>query len=132
WAEPSPVGADSPCLGEGLTDAMQGALSTAGWTPADVKRVYADLNGEEYRAHEWVLARCRTLSEVEVIHPADCIGDVGAASAPLLIGLASLTMHRGRAGVQKALVFCSSDFGTRGCACLASPTPPSNGPATWN
>jgi len=114
-----PVGRDEPCLGEGLTSAVVAALEDAAWRPKDVKSVYCDLNGEEYRAHEWMLAMCRTLPDVSVIHPADCIGDVGAASLPLFIGMAGMALRRGYAGTEKALAWASSDFGARGAVCIA-------------
>ncbi|MDY6994024.1 MAG: hypothetical protein SVR94_15665, partial [Pseudomonadota bacterium] len=76
---------DEPCLGAGLTTAIYAGLEQAGWSKEEVTQVYCDLNGEVYRAHEWMLALCRTLDDPQVTHPADCIGDVGAASAPLLI-----------------------------------------------
>jgi 3-oxoacyl-[acyl-carrier-protein] synthase-1 len=117
--ESAPVGSESPCLGEGLTNAIYAALEAARWQKDDVERVYCDLNGEVYRAHEWMLALCRTLSDQEVTHPAECIGDVGAAFSPLLIGMAAIALDRGYTKRDKILVFCSSDFGNRGSACVA-------------
>ena len=54
--EPVPVASDEPCFGEGLTTAIQRALQTSGWDGDELERVYCDLNGEEYRVHEWMLA----------------------------------------------------------------------------
>jgi 3-oxoacyl-[acyl-carrier-protein] synthase-1 len=110
---------DEPCLGEGLTTAIYTGLEQSGWSKEEVTQVYCDMNGEVYRAHEWMLALCRTLDDPQVTHPADCIGDVGAASAPLLIGMASVALNRGYAKADKIFTFCSSDFGTRGSVCLA-------------
>jgi 3-oxoacyl-[acyl-carrier-protein] synthase-1 len=117
--EPAPDGSDQPCLGTGLTHAVAEALEMAGWRKHDVVRVHADLNGEEYRAHEWMLMQCRALAGPTVVHPADCIGDVGAASAPLLIAMAAVALEKGYAGTSGVLVCCSSDFGARGCACVS-------------
>jgi 3-oxoacyl-[acyl-carrier-protein] synthase-1 len=116
--EPAPVGSDAPCLGDGLTAAIQGAMDRARWTPDDVGQVYCDLNGESYRAHEWMLALCRCLADPDVVHPADCIADVGAAFGPLLLCLAATAMQRGYARGPRAIAFCSSDAGLRGCACV--------------
>ena len=121
--EPAPVGSDAPCLGEGLTTAIYGAVDMAQWHKDDVTQVYADLNGEIYRTHEWMLASCRTLSGPEMTHPADCLGDIGAAFSPLLIGMAAIALDRGYARSKRILVFCSSDSGLRGCACIAGSTP---------
>ncbi len=119
--EPVPVASDDPCLGGGLTTAIREALRDAGRAGADVQRVYCDLNGEVYRAHEWMLAQCRTLDGPEVVHPADCVGDVGAASVPLLIAAAAAAWRRGHARWDRVLVFGSSDFGLRGAVCLSRP-----------
>jgi 3-oxoacyl-[acyl-carrier-protein] synthase-1 len=120
WAqEPVPVGSQDPCLGEGLTSAIARSRENAGWNAEEIGAVYCDLNGEIYRAHEWMLALCRTLAHPYVVHPADCIGDVGSASVPLLIGMAGVALHRGYAKSDRILVFCSSDFGSRGSVCLS-------------
>jgi 3-oxoacyl-[acyl-carrier-protein] synthase I len=120
--EQVPVGSEYPCLGEGLTTAISAALELAGWASGDVGKVYCDLNGEVYRAHEWMLALCRTLTNPKIVHPADCIGDIGAAFAPLLIGMAAVALDRGYARTDRALVFCSSECGNRGSVCLSRPS----------
>jgi 3-oxoacyl-[acyl-carrier-protein] synthase-1 len=117
--ENAPVGSDEPCLGKGLTNAIFGALEIASWSPTTVGQVYCDLNGEGYRAHEWMLSLCRTLSDPFITHPADCIGDIGAAFCPLLVAWAAIAFERGYAQSDKALIFCSSDGGLRGSICLA-------------
>lgn len=117
--ENAPTGSDEPCLGEGLTNAIFGALEAADWSPETVGQVYCDLNGEVYRAHEWMLSLCRTLSDPFITHPADCIGDIGAAFCPLLISWAVIAFKRGYSTGDKALIFCSSDAGLRGAICLA-------------
>jgi 3-oxoacyl-[acyl-carrier-protein] synthase-1 len=63
--EPVPVGVDAPCLGDGLTRAIADALSGAGWQDATHLATYCDMNGEEYRAHEWMLgcSRCAGRSD---------------------------------------------------------------------
>jgi 3-oxoacyl-[acyl-carrier-protein] synthase-1 len=116
--ETAVIGSDSPCLAEGLTGAIQAALDRAGWTAADVGQVYCDLNGEAYRAHEWMLALCRCLDNPHVAHPADCVADVGAAFGPLLLCQAAMALRRGYARGDRAIAFCSSDGGLRACVCL--------------
>ncbi len=117
--EPTPLWEqDAPRLGEGLTDALSGALEAARWDGASVRRVYIDLNGEPCRSHEWMLAATRVLDAPEVVHPADCIGDVGAATVPLLLGMAAMALHRGYARSPRLLVSCASDAGMRGGICV--------------
>jgi 3-oxoacyl-[acyl-carrier-protein] synthase-1 len=116
--EPVPVSHDAPCLAEGLTSAVQSALANAGWHEKDVAHVYSDLNGEEYKAHEWMLVRCRALEDPTVTHPADGIGDVGAAALPLLIGVGAVAFSRRHAEFDRALALASSDFGLRGVVAI--------------
>ncbi|QSQ14999.1 hypothetical protein [Myxococcus landrumensis] len=119
-AESILTGQNAPLMGEGLTRAIGLALEDADWSGASVLQVNTDLNGEVYRAHEWMLALVRTLNSPHVVHPADCIGDVGAAFAPLLVGMAATAFQRGYARGQRLLVSCSSDSGLRG-ACAVAP-----------
>jgi 3-oxoacyl-[acyl-carrier-protein] synthase-1 len=124
--EDVPIGNPNPCLGAGLTTAVRDCLKDAGWDGETVGRVYCDLNGEEYRAHEWMLTLSRIAVKSRPTHPADCIGDVGASFSPLLIGSAAIALRRGYANTDKILVFCSSESGMRGAACL-SPLPEGRG-----
>lgn len=111
----------SVCLGKGLTAAFEGAF---GSLPEGVvvTDVYCDMNGEPYRADEYGFTvtrlRERFVSASDFIAPADCWGDVGAASAPLALMLASIAMQKGYAAGPLALVWGSSDAGERGAAVL--------------
>lgn len=117
--EPAPLWEqDAPRLSQGLTEALSGALEAARWDGASVRRVYIDLNGEPCRSHEWMLAATRVLDAPEVVHPADCIGDVGAATVPLLLGMAAMALHRDYARSPRLLVSCASDAGLRGGICV--------------
>lgn len=119
--EDFPIGNPQPCLATALTYVINAGLKTAGWSGEMIHRVYCDLNGEEYRAHEWMLALSRTAVQSRPTHPADCIGDVGASFSPLLMGAAAIAFRRGYAKTDKVLVFCSSVSGLRGAICLFSP-----------
>lgn len=119
--EEFPIGSSQPCLGAGLTSVIDACLHAAGWSGGIVGRVYCDLNGEEYRSHEWTLALSRTGVQTRPTHPADCIGDVGASFSPLLMGAAAIALRRGYARTDKVLVFCSSVSGMRGAVCLSPP-----------
>lgn len=113
------IGAESVCLGRGLTDAVRTALEAL----RDGERltdVYCDMNGEPYRADEYAFLVTRTRerfgSASDFIAPADCWGDVGAASAPLLIALACIAGEKRYAKGPVALVWASSVKGERGAA----------------
>lgn len=107
-----------PRLAQGLTRALDDAVRMAGWGEYPSTDVYIDLNGEPVRTHEWMLASTRVLTVSETVHPADCIGDVGAAAAPLLLGMAATALHRKYARTTRAVVCTSSDSGARGVVCL--------------
>jgi len=109
-----------PSRGEGATRAIGAALAAA----ADAGRiagVYTDQNGERSRDLEWGLVETRVLSALP--HgwrrhvPSSIVGDLGAASAPLLLVLAALAVRDGRGA---ALVCAASDEGERAAAVLAA------------
>ncbi len=112
---------ESVCIGEGLTAAMRGALSGL---PEDERLtdVYCDLNGEPYRADEFAFAALRTrerfVAASDCVAPADCWGDVGAASAVLLVMLACIAGLKGYANGASALVWASSVTGERGAVVI--------------
>ena len=110
------------CIGEGLTTAFRDAL-TALPQDARVTDVYCDMNGEPYRADEFGFAALRTKeffeSASDFIAPADCWGDVAAASASLSLVLATLAAQKSYANGSFAFLWGSSETGERGAALLA-------------
>ena len=112
---------ETVCIGEGLTAAFRQALQVL---PAGEKitDVYCDMNGEPYRADEYGFACLRTKeyfeSASDFIAPADCWGDVSAASAPLYIALALIAGSKHYANGATACIWASSEGGHRGAAVL--------------
>ncbi len=102
------LGTKTVCIGEGLTQAFRGALSESD----KVHHSYCDLNGETYRADEFGFAVCRNREGFgnagSFTAAAECWGDVGAASAPLQITLATSAWSRGYANGPTALCWSSS------------------------
>jgi 3-oxoacyl-[acyl-carrier-protein] synthase-1 len=81
-----------------------------------------DQNGEAYRADELAFMLVR-LSErftdgSDFEAPADCWGDVGAASGPLFVVLAAAAAERGYARGPHYVLWTSSESGERGAALL--------------
>jgi 3-oxoacyl-[acyl-carrier-protein] synthase-1 len=116
--------ADAPALAAGLTDALQQALDKAQLQPRDVEVVLCDLNGEPYRANDWCFARNRVLGragDLSVWHPADCLGDVGAASGGILAALAGVGLVRGYWRCPRLLLWAASDSGQRAALFLGQP-----------
>lgn len=107
------------CLGRGLTRAVRHSLAAipAG---ATVDATICDQNGEAYRADEcgFMLARTseRFVAPTEFAAPADCWGDVGAASGPLFMLLAASAARQGYAKGRRTLLWASSEGGARSAA----------------
>ena len=93
--EKATVESEEPLRADGMVQAFKSALSDAGKTMADVDYRITDSNGEQYWFKEAALALTRTLRvrkvEFDIWHPADCIGEVGAAIGPcaFAVGLAA-------------------------------------------
>jgi 3-oxoacyl-[acyl-carrier-protein] synthase-1 len=58
------------------------------------------------------------MSASDFVAPADCWGDVSAASAPLCLALSVIASSKGYANGQYALLWTSSESGERGAALL--------------
>ncbi|MCX4244766.1 hypothetical protein, partial [Paraliomyxa miuraensis] len=79
-------GSETGSLGEGMTAAVFGAISGLRLPTEAVDTVYCDINGERYRSEEWGFVALRasaTFRAPEYEAPADCWGDMGAASGAL-------------------------------------------------
>jgi 3-oxoacyl-[acyl-carrier-protein] synthase-1 len=110
------------CTGDGLSTAWRRALAGLAGTGQRVARIWCDLNSEPYRADEIAFSVLRTREhlgdEVDIITPADCWGDVGAAIGPLLLITAGYAAAKGYAPDPLSLVSASSEGGSRGALLL--------------
>lgn len=110
------INTDSVCLGEGLSEAVKSALEVL---PSSIKVDYTicDMNGEPYRADEFGYTIVRTgerfIDPTDFMTPADCWGDVGAASGPLSVVYAIVAGLKGYSRGPYTLIFTSSDSGER-------------------
>ncbi len=108
------------CLGKGLSRAFGSVLEA--WPGEQVTDVYCDMNGEPYRADEYGFTVTRTRQRFraasDFIAPADCWGDVGAASGPLAVVLATIAQLKMYSRGPLGLVWGSSDGGERAAALL--------------
>ena len=123
--EPETLYSDQVSTGQGLADALNGALQSP-TTQHFLESVYCDLNGESYSAFEWGLMLARlgpTLEHIKkLIHPAENCGDVGAASGGLLLACASKAFQHGHPIGHEALLWTASDTGKRSAISLAAPS----------
>lgn len=119
--EPKRIKTETVCIGEGLTQAFRSALQSL---PAGVKisDVYCDMNGEPYRGDEYGFTCLRTneyfVSASDFIAPADCWGDVCAASTLLYLQLATIAGIKSYANGHLALLWASSEAGDRAAAVI--------------
>ena len=120
--EPISIWSADPSPSTGLTDAIRGTFAQVGDVWHDTKLVVCDLNGETYRSKEYGTVAARVLSVIPnsyaLWHPADCIGDTGAASFVVSMCVAARALGRGYAKSNRALIFGSSDDGLRGAVSL--------------
>lgn len=117
-------GSAAVCTGQGLSSAFRKALDSLE-PDVQIDQTICDMTGEAYRADEFGFAVLRTAKrftpEADFITPADCWGNVGAASAPLFMILAAAAAQRRYAAGPHTLLFASSDAGQRGAAVLRAP-----------
>jgi 3-oxoacyl-[acyl-carrier-protein] synthase I len=123
--EPLPWYSGKATQGQGLTGALRNALTFPDAPDRRAAMTYCDMNGESWRADEWGYAYLRTATNhadpLDMRHPADCWGDVGAASGPLLAALALLELGR-REDSRPALVWTASGAGPWRAACTLAKT----------
>jgi len=113
---------DQPYRGDGLANAFDQFFQTNG-TNEPVKDVFTSMNAENHWAKEWGVAYMRNQAGFEPAHgfhhPAECLGDTGAASGVILINLAAIGI-KNRYFSSPSLVTCSSDYGERAAAGVLS------------
>jgi len=114
--EKNKIKTETVCIGEGLTQAVKNTLRAM---PKECRIDYSicDQNGEAYRADEFgfMLARLSEyfIDPSDFIAPADCWGDVGAASGPLYINLIACAAEKGYSRGPHTLLWTSSEGGER-------------------
>ena len=109
------------CLGEGLTATVKSAV--AGLRSGEtINDIICDINGERYRGEEWGFICLRLPQYFDAptayLSPADCWGDIGAASGPLFAMLACQAAASGYATGSRTLLWASSEGGLRAVAVL--------------
>jgi len=106
---------DTVCTGEGLVALFRALAGDPPTITAD--HLYCDMNGEPYRADEFGFATTRAAGMLRepaaFTTPADCWGDVGAASGPLLLLLAEAATRKRYAAGPVLAAFTSSESGER-------------------
>jgi len=113
------------CIGEGLSSAFSAITNGLRLPEQKIDTIYCDMNGERYRTEEFVFTALRQQSAFanvhDTTHPADCWGDVGAASGPLFACLAVASSQRSYIKGPRSLMWTSSEGGQRSAALLHFP-----------
>jgi len=123
--EACPIRTKTICIGRGLSEAIKQATAPLSLPDELVDESICDLNGEPYRSEEFALTVLRTqkafVDFTRFVTPADCWGDVGAASGPLFANLAVMAGLRGYAKGLRTMIWASSEKGDRAAAVIVSP-----------
>jgi 3-oxoacyl-[acyl-carrier-protein] synthase I len=111
-----------PALGEGLAQALDKLRSAPAVPNIPVSSTFAGFNGESFEAKLWGVARLRHTDfftpGMVLQHPADCVGDMGAATGAILAAVASFALAEcQREG--PSLIWAASDHELRGCSLLS-------------
>lgn len=112
--EPGHHYSEAPYKGEGLDASWKQVLTNRQGHP--VNTLFSSMNGEHFWAKELGVSVSRNSQQLDPemahVHPADCLGDIGAATAPVLIALALKGMQQ-KYYRPPGLVSCASDTGPR-------------------
>jgi 3-oxoacyl-[acyl-carrier-protein] synthase-1 len=122
--DPPPMPAAAP-LGRALAEAVRTVLATFSERDRFAGDLYLDLNGEDWRAAAWghaqvQLARAIDFDRCRTFLPAESLGETGAASAAIGVGLALFGFQQDAASA--ALVISASEDGSVAAIRLASST----------
>jgi 3-oxoacyl-[acyl-carrier-protein] synthase-1 len=115
--EKAHIDSGEPLRGDGLTSAMKAALAEAGCDLFDIDYRVSDLSGEQYYFKEASLALNRILrkrrEEFELWHPAECIGEAGAAAGFAGLAVIHAAHLKGYAPGPRSLLHLANDSGAR-------------------
>jgi 3-oxoacyl-[acyl-carrier-protein] synthase-1 len=113
---------EEPFRADGLTQAIKAALADAGCDLGDLDFRITDNSGEQYYFKEASLALTRTLrrrkEQFHIWHPADCVGEVGAAIGPAILAVLIAALRKGYAPGPNVLFHIGNDAGQRAALVL--------------
>ncbi|MBN7821641.1 beta-ketoacyl synthase N-terminal-like domain-containing protein [Bowmanella yangjiangensis] len=120
--EQATISAGLPVRADGLTQALNMAFEEAGSSMNDMDFRIVDVAGEQYWFKEAALALSRLLrvhkQGFPIWHPADCIGEVGAAIVPVCLAYLKVAFEKGFAAGSNIVHHASNDDGQRSVAIL--------------
>ena len=120
--EVAAIESGEPLRGDGLSHAIKASLDDAGRALHDMDFRITDNAGEHYYFKEAALALSRTLRQQKEVfdlwHPAECTGEIGAASGAAVIAAAQDACFKGYAPGANILSHWSNDAGQRAAVTL--------------
>ncbi len=125
--EPATIDSTEPFAARGLTQAVSQALSGAGLSMREIGFRMTDLSGEHYKFKEAAFVATRLDSGprdeiLELWHPIEFLGEIGAAILPCLLAWTAHAFREGYAVGSAALCHVGSDSGER-AALVLQPAP---------
>lgn len=109
------LNSDLPYKGQGLDKAFKQALIDH--QQQNISAIYSSMNGENFWAKELGVAQLRNKiafsEQVNVLHPAESFGDIGAATSSVLIALAASDLWQNKQA-KISLIYSSADNAKRG------------------
>lgn len=124
--EANRIRTETVCIGEGLSKAFEETLAALP-NESHVNHTICDMNGEPYRGDEYGFAILRSpgkfADDSDFDTPADCWGDVGAASGPLFAVLAAFAAKKRYSPGPFTFLWASSECGLRAAALLQATSP---------
>jgi len=111
--ERATINTEEPFRADGLVDAFRALRQDGGVSLNDADYRYTDCNGEQYGFKQDRLAITRMMRIIKArfdhLHPADSIGEIGAAVGPCVFGLALTAARKGYAPGRGVLCHFSND-----------------------
>ena len=122
--EQATIASEAPLRGDGLTAAINNGLADAGCQMHDLDFRITDNSGEQYYFKEASYALTRTMkvrkAEFDIWHPADCIGETGAAIGVVSLAVALAASRKSYAPGPNMLFHSGNDAGQRAAVILRS------------
>ena len=117
------INSTEPLQAKGLTQAIKQALDGAGVSLKDIAYRITDLTGEHYKFKEAAFAAARLNSverktPLDLWHPIEYLGAIGAAVLPCLLGQTMHAAQKGYASGPLALCHIGTDDGIRAAMVL--------------
>ena len=116
--ESANINGTEPLRAKGLTDAIKKALDNTGVALKDIAYRLTDLSGEHYKFKEATFSAGRLNTgerdaALDLWHPIEFLGEIGAAILPCLLAQAMHADHKGYAPGPLALCHVGNDSGSR-------------------